>query len=597
MMAREEEDGRANRPTAETPANGEGETRIGDGSERALAARIGDRYRVERALGQGAFGRVYLAVDTILGSAVAIKELLAARDGTDADRYREYAERFRREAQAARLSQHPNIVTIYDLLEDDGGNLYLVMEYVDGADLRDLLARDGALPVARALAIAADIAHALEAVHEHGVVHRDVKPANIMLTRRGIAKLTDFGIALLASEATVAAGTATHPGTPMYMSPEQERAHGSLDGRSDLYSLGLVLYEMLVGIPYGGRRRPLAEARPDLPPEVITVVEKLMRPEPEARYQSATEAAGALEGAAGATAASGEARDAVTYPALGSAASHASRTGQRNYKRSVQWDLWLLIGGGAFSVVAGFSSHLAQSLGAIVAATLLVGSIAIKATNRINRYDRAWFGGRAAAETVKKLTWLYMMRVTPYDVADTEADHLFIERLKEVAQEQDAIHLDAATLARGPVQITAQMRAVRGGDFARRKAYYSERRVRDQIGWYTAKAAESARAATFWFWATLALQAVAVAAVLIKAAIGGPNVVALVTAFAAAGTAWSQLGRHDELAKTYALTATNLSFALTKLEGLTDEAGLGALVSESEDYISREHQMWVARHN
>src|SRR6185437_14571983 len=172
-----------------------------DGRETTMpTSLLAGRYRIERIIGEGAFGRVYLAFDTRLRRNVAIKELLASREQTDRDTYQRYLERFQREARATGTIQHPNVVTAYDLHVDPQGNDYLVMEYVDGTNLRDLLTQVGTLPEARAVAIAVDIAGALEAVNEQGIVHRDVKPANIMITRRGAAKLMDFGIARIAHE-------------------------------------------------------------------------------------------------------------------------------------------------------------------------------------------------------------------------------------------------------------------------------------------------------------------------------------------------------------------------------------------------------------
>src|SRR5262249_17803372 len=152
----------------------------------------------ERAIGEGAYGRVYLAMDTRLQRNVAIRELLASRARTNPAQYAEYLARFQREARATGVVQQPNVVTVYDEHVDGEGNHYLVMEYVDGTSLRDLLVQVGTLPVNRAVAITTDIARALEAVHEKGIVHRDVKPANLIISRRGVAKLTDFGIALVA---------------------------------------------------------------------------------------------------------------------------------------------------------------------------------------------------------------------------------------------------------------------------------------------------------------------------------------------------------------------------------------------------------------
>ncbi len=248
-----------------------------------------DRYRIERVIGEGAFGRVYLALDNRLRRNVAIKELLASRSTTDHATYERYLERFQREARATGMIQHPNVVTVYDLHVDAAGNNYLVMEYVDGTNLRDLLAQVGTLPLSRATAIATDLARALEAVHEQEIVHRDIKPANIMMTRRGVAKLMDFGIAQVGHESLRTQVGSCHPGTPIYMSPEQSSGYGYIDGRSDLYSLGLILYEMLAGEPYARRRQPLGVLRNELPAPVVAIVDRALAREVDARYQSAND--------------------------------------------------------------------------------------------------------------------------------------------------------------------------------------------------------------------------------------------------------------------------------------------------------------------
>ncbi len=256
------------------------------------------RYRVERVIGQGAFGRVYLAHDSRLRRNVAIKELLATRDTrdkTDSASYASYLERFQREAHAGGVVTHPNIVSVHELAIDADENRYLVMEYVDGTSLRQLLDQVGTLPVDRAVRIALDIARALDAVHEHDIVHRDLKPSNIMVSRRGVPKVADFGIAQAGHESQRTHATTSHPGTPLYMAPEQRSGSGYLDGRADLYSLGAILYEMLVGKPYGRRREPLATIRPDLPLELIATVNRLLASDPENRYQNASDVVAALE--------------------------------------------------------------------------------------------------------------------------------------------------------------------------------------------------------------------------------------------------------------------------------------------------------------
>ena len=202
-------------------------------------------YRITRALGQGAFGTVYLAQDTLLDRPVAIKELTAA---AQADRAA--FQRFLQEARAAGSLNHPNIVTIYALKPADA-TVYLVMEYLPGGSLRGLLNQRGRLPVDDAVRIAADVCDGLAAAHAKGIVHRDIKPENILLTADGRAKVGDFGIAHVprtAGGAYVGGLTQTgfQPGTLIYMSPEQICGE-AVDGRSDVYQVGALLYEMLAG--------------------------------------------------------------------------------------------------------------------------------------------------------------------------------------------------------------------------------------------------------------------------------------------------------------------------------------------------------------
>jgi serine/threonine protein kinase len=245
------------------------------------------KYRIERVIGEGAFGRVYLAFDPLLRRNAAVKELLASSTTADPTLYEKYLERFQREARAAGRLEHPNVVGVYELAVDRANNYYLVMQYVDGTNLRDLLVQVGTLPVQRAVAIALDVAQGLAVIHEQDIVHRDLKPANIMLTSRGTARITDFGIAQVGHESLRTQMAIGHPGTPLYMSPEQASGVAYIDGRSDLYSLGLILYELLVGEPYARRRQPLAQIRPDLPPLLYRIVNTLIEPDPVRRYQSA----------------------------------------------------------------------------------------------------------------------------------------------------------------------------------------------------------------------------------------------------------------------------------------------------------------------
>ncbi len=265
-----------------------------DAAAAAPTSFMGGRYRVEREIGRGAAGCVYLAFDTRLQRNVAVKELLVSRGRQGSVSYGDYLERFEREARAGGIVPHPNIVAVYELAIDVDGNYYLIMEYVHGTSLSRLLSQVGTLPADRAVQIALEVAKALDAVHEHDIVHRDLKPSNIMLTSRGVTKLADFGVAQVGGESQRTQTSTRHPGTPLYMSPEQRSNTGYIDGRSDLYSLGLILYEMLAGEPHGRKRQPLAAVRPDLSPGLIAIVDWLMMQDPAERYQSAGEVVTAL---------------------------------------------------------------------------------------------------------------------------------------------------------------------------------------------------------------------------------------------------------------------------------------------------------------
>ncbi len=203
---------------------------------------LGGRYRIERELGRGGMAKVFLGTDTVLGRTVAVK-ILAPQFADDDS----FVQRFRREAQAAASITHPNIVSVFDTGSDDGVH-FIVMEYVEGRTLAEILAGGGRILPDRAIDIAMDVCRALEAAHARGVIHRDIKPGNIMLDPRGDVKVTDFGIARVTTTADTVAQTAAILGTASYLSPEQAQGQ-PVDGRSDIYSLGCVLYEMLTGRP------------------------------------------------------------------------------------------------------------------------------------------------------------------------------------------------------------------------------------------------------------------------------------------------------------------------------------------------------------
>ncbi|MEW6446986.1 MAG: PASTA domain-containing protein [Bacillota bacterium] len=254
---------------------------------------IGDRYKIIQELGGGGMALVYLGEDLALNRRVTIKVL---RDEYARDE--DFVRRFRREARSVASLSHPNIVSVFDVGCTDGVH-YLVMEYVEGRNLKSLI-KEGRISISSALQIASNICDALEHAHKRGIVHRDVKPHNILVTPEGRAKLTDFGIARAVSSGTVSA-TKALLGSVQYISPEQARGEPA-DARSDIYSLGAVLYEMLTGRPPFSGDNPVAVAikhiqdnptpvnqvNPAVPNAVATVVEKAMAKNPNLRYQSVT---------------------------------------------------------------------------------------------------------------------------------------------------------------------------------------------------------------------------------------------------------------------------------------------------------------------
>jgi serine/threonine-protein kinase len=256
---------------------------------------LGGRYRMESPLGQGGMAQVFKGTDTVLGREVAIK-ILSLQYAKD----QSFVDRFRREAQAAARLNHPNVVGVYDTGSDDGTH-YIVMEFVEGRTLADFLSSGGSLLPERAVELASSVCVALSEAHKAGIVHRDIKPGNIMVTRGGEVKVMDFGIARAASAETVTA-TATVLGTASYLSPEQAQGK-PVDARSDIYSLGIVLYEMLVGrVPFGGDSavavaykhvqeppEPPSRINPDISPSLEAVVMRALAKNPDNRYQTAEE--------------------------------------------------------------------------------------------------------------------------------------------------------------------------------------------------------------------------------------------------------------------------------------------------------------------
>ncbi|MEV5873763.1 protein kinase [Streptomyces sp. NPDC052101] len=263
----------------------------------------GGRYQLRDLLGEGGMASVHLAYDAVLDRQVAIKTL-----HTELGREQAFRERFRREAQAVAKLTHTNIVSVFDTGEDDLGGLttpYIVMEYVEGRPLGSVLDEDirqyGAMPADKALKVTADVLAALEISHEMGLVHRDIKPGNVMVTKRNVVKVMDFGIArAMQSGVTSMTQTGMVVGTPQYLSPEQALGRG-VDARSDLYSVGIMLFQLVTGrLPFDAdsplaiayahvQEEPVAPSSVNrsLPPAVDALVARALKKNPNERFPTA----------------------------------------------------------------------------------------------------------------------------------------------------------------------------------------------------------------------------------------------------------------------------------------------------------------------
>jgi serine/threonine protein kinase len=265
------------------------------------------RYEVVRELGKGAMGIVYLAKDPLIGRLVALKTIRLGAHADD-EEMKEFQQRFIREAQAAGILNHPAIVTVHDIGRDEESDTsFIAMEFVEGQNLKEVLSQGRALSFEQIADIISQVAEALDFAHAKGIVHRDVKPANIILLEGNRAKITDFGIAKIASGAANLTSTGQFLGTPNYMAPEQIKG-APVDGRTDIFALGICLYECLTRRkPFGGDSLtsisykivhepfpPLHEINPQIPEGYEELVANCLQKDPTKRYQRARDLATAL---------------------------------------------------------------------------------------------------------------------------------------------------------------------------------------------------------------------------------------------------------------------------------------------------------------
>ena len=365
-----------------------------------MSTRTIGRYEIEKELGRGGMATVFLARDPLIGRDVAVKVL--PREFLHDPSFRG---RFEREARTIAMLEHPAIVPIYDFGEQDG-QPFLVMRFMKGGTLADRL-RDGRLTVDESAAILKRIGAALDHAHNHGVIHRDLKPGNILFDEYGLAFLSDFGIVKLAQETVTFTGDSI-VGTPAYMSPEQVHGNKAIDGRSDIYTLGLILFEMLTGeMPFRADTPAkimmahvlnpaprILEVRPDLPQNCEAIISKALAKEPEDRYQTGAELAEAVHKTAESGQPAGGRETVVERPGWEAPAERAPARGapSRGVEREGP-DEAADGGAEAAPVASGRRRYLWPAVGIAVALALCCGGIAFVSAFYPN------LGGILAADT------------------------------------------------------------------------------------------------------------------------------------------------------------------------------------------------------
>jgi eukaryotic-like serine/threonine-protein kinase len=428
---------------------------------------IGGRYELEKHVGSGGMSRVYRAHDRLLERTVALKILHEHYSQDD-----EYVERFRREARAVAQIAHPNVVTVIDRGEHEGRQ-FIVFEYVDGENLKQLVEREGALPIRQVIQLGLQVASALASAHERGVVHRDVKPQNVLLSEDGLPKVTDFGIARSADVESVTL-TGTVMGTSEYLSPEQARGE-AVDVRSDVYSLGAILYELCTGrVPFAGENPvsiamrhlhepvpSVRERRRDVPRRLEAAIRRALAKDPEERFASMGELIAELEACLRALG-NGDETIVLPAPVRPRRARRERRRGARRLARAFVLSLvaLALIGAaavGAFALVGLFDSGNDDG----------VARGSVVSVRAVGAYDP--FGDRSEHEDEARLA----TDDDPETSWTTETYQDF-ERLKEgvglVLDVGETTRLDQLTVTSETPGFSAEIRAGSdaGGPFERR---------------------------------------------------------------------------------------------------------------------------------